>query len=241
MRNLYFFLVLICSVLLSGCKLDDQWEQMGMDSESLSSLALVNAYSGSQALSMYLDDREFTYESKPLLFRDYFPYRNILPGERNITIFQASSSSKPVELYAAKESFKPGVLYSIFVTGNNKVELLKLEDEVYKSTDGTPKLRVINLSTAQKEVLIKGLPWESKGLRLTQKEYTEFHKMNPASPSTLYLSPGNGTGEQQASLELERNGVYSLILLDNNEPSDNAPRSNSAHQGALDYILITHL
>src|SRR5699024_11921589 len=65
------------------------------------------------ALSMYLDDREFTYESKPLLFRDYFPYRNILPGERNITIFQASSSSKPVELYAAKESFKPGVLYSI--------------------------------------------------------------------------------------------------------------------------------
>lgn len=241
MRSLYFFLVLTLSVLVSSCKLDDQWEQMGMDSESLSSLALVNAYSGSAALSMYLDDREFTYESKPLLFRDYFPYRNILPGERNITIFQAGSSSRPVELYAAKESFKPGVLYSIFVTGSNKVELLKVEDEVYRSSDGAPKLRVINLSTTQKEVLIKGLPWESKGLRLTQKEYTDFHKMNPTSVNTLYLSPGSEKGEQQATLELEKNGVYSLILLDNNGSSGNAPRSNSKQKGALDYILITHL
>lgn len=241
MRSLCFFLFLACSVLLSSCKLDDQWEQMGMDSESLSSLAVVNAFSGSQALSMYLDDREFTYESKPLVFRDYFPYRNILPGERNITIFQAGSSSTPIELYAAKESFKPGVLYSIFVTGSNKVELLKVEDEVYRSSDGAPKLRVINLSTAQKEVLIKGLPWESKGLRLTQKEYTEFHKMNQASPSTLYLSSGKGSGKQQATLELDRDGVYSLVLLDNNERAGNSPRANSLQDGALDYILITHL
>ncbi|MGJ1420539.1 DUF4397 domain-containing protein [Sphingobacterium spiritivorum] len=132
---------LLCLLLFTSCSLDNDDYGYG----ELSGTGAVNAVPLAIKLDIGLDQNKLNLSNESFDFGDYLPYRNAFPGNRLVRVFDRDSIGKAA-LVSKQVAFAPGKIYSLFVVGDTKLDVVSYEDKADVPAKGTANVRFINLS-----------------------------------------------------------------------------------------------
>lgn len=132
-------------VTFSACLKDD--EGVGQ----ISAVRALNAVPGSGQLDIGLDQKRLnfnkqTMEVEDFAFGDTIPYKNAWPGSRWVRVFETGSGASNQPVAQATVQFAPGRFYSLYVVGNEEIELMATEDDLSAPDEGKAKIRFMHLS-----------------------------------------------------------------------------------------------
>lgn len=181
-------------------------------------VSIYHASPNAPELDVFVDDRQVNR----LEFTDYTGYLNFYTGTRNFKINPFNASNTLIDTTV---TFADGAFYSMFIINNlSNVEALTVRDSASAPTEGTAKIRFINLSPDASALDV--ISNEGSGPLFAGQEFkkpSDFVEVD-AEESSFGIIPAGGTDElvSVSDINIQPGKFYTIIARGfANPPAEN--------------------
>lgn len=198
--------VLGLAVLFSSClKNNDDYKP------GVSSVSLINAYSGSPSVDFYIDGGKVT--TQPLLYKQNTAYLGLYSGNRYVGI---SKGGDDKALMNAPGGFAPDKVYSLFIArkgaaSGDSITAGLAEDNLTAPASGKAKIRFANFSagSVQIDVYEEGAADSLFGKK-SFRTVSAFKEVEPGNKIYELRQTGQAEVHISAPVTLEAGKIYTI-------------------------------
>lgn len=198
--------VLGLAVLFSSClKNNDDYKP------GVSSVTLINAYSGSPDVDFYIDGNRAT--TQPLLYKQNTAYLGLYSGNRYVGITKAGDDKA---LMNAPGGFAPGRSYSLFIAkkgtaSGDSITAALAEDNLTAPASGKAKLRFANFMTGSPQLDVYAqAAADSLFGKKPFKSVSVFKEIEPGDKTFEFKQTGQSEVKLSVPVTLEAGKIYTL-------------------------------
>lgn len=207
-------------VAFSSCLKDDTGPSQ------ISATAALNAVPGSEGLDIGLDNNQLNdrYWGEDFVYTDVLPYKNAYPGSRLVRVFDPGTPNAEPLTYETV-NFQPGKFYTLYVVGDDELQIVVTEDDLTAPGEGNAKIRFMQLSPDAPALDIReSTGGDVRAEDLKFMDVGDFFTVEADEPYVFDVTEA-GSNEVIHSIDLtpESNTIYTIWikgLFDNSEDND---------------------
>lgn len=223
-RSRIFRSLCVIVLLSGGCTLNED-----LDYGELTSVSFINALPSSEGVAVFIGQSQVNVDGEKFRYKDILPYRNVYPGDRVVTVADRKSKKS---LLVKNAFFERGKVYSLFIIGNEKVDILKTEDNIVRPVEGKAKIRFINLIPDSKPIRLKeNNNRHTFNYSLPYKSVTNFEEIDVLKGYEFGLSDHAEMEFLEIDIHPKSREVYSILIFGNLK--DDAGEGNEISYGII--------
>ena len=209
-RLAFLSVLLGAAITFGGCLKDDNGPSQ------IASTAAIIAVPGSEGLDIALDNNLLNdpYWGEQFGYVDVLPYKNAYPGSRLVRVFDPEGAPDDGPLAYETVNFVAGNFYSLYVVGDDRLEIMVTEDDLSEPGDGHAKIRFMQLSPDAPELDIAEPDRDTiLAANMKFKDVTDFIKFDADEPHTFNITAHDGGKlADTISITPKNNSIYTIWL-----------------------------